>query len=110
MATNPSKDLYITYVAREVTVQAPGLVCDGLQTLPTDRMNPSLMKPLTLLCNSALEYGVSLSSIPIKAYVEQQTVRQNLIVFSLYTTRFPGKTLKAVGIFNTFIPYKAQNS
>jgi hypothetical protein len=102
--TNPAPDLYAEAIASEMLSQAPDAVCSQLEALRTEQTT-SLIEPLVTICKSTGGYGAFLLHSKVKDFVKSQTTRQNLIVCSVYTTNLPGKTVKAIGILNNFVPY-----
>ena len=106
-ATNPSTDFYAEYLTSEAVTQSPNILCSQLNSFRSLDSAP-LVDPLISLCKGLSNFGVAfLLKDDIKQFVKQQTVRQNYIVCSLYTTRIPGRTIRTIGILNNFLPYSS---
>ena len=91
--TNPRQESYTVFATQTVSkflvrdlckanAQAPS----GLETLIKDG------------CQAFMNQGSS----EIRAFIEHNTERQDFLLFSLYTTDFPIRPLRVLGIFNSF--------
>jgi Domain of unknown function (DUF4359) len=89
--TNPKQDAYNDYAAKKLLAGAQKGICKQ-----------------TGYCESGEPPTIIKDKI-VKPAIDVATVRQNLVVFSLYKTDFPGvKTYKSLGAFNNFFTYSEQ--
>ena len=91
--TNPSQELYTEYAAERLLAHADKIACEKIS-----------------LCDSIDSLPVAARNIIknqiLKPAIETSSQRQNLGVFSIYTTEVPGvakiRTIGALGHFLTF--------
>jgi hypothetical protein len=86
--TNPKQEAYVDYASEKLVDRAEELVCKEIGYC-------KLGKPPILVQNTL-----------IKPAIQAATKRQNLGIFSIYTTEFPSvRTFKTLGIFGNFFTY-----
>jgi hypothetical protein len=86
--TNPKQDSYSDYASEKLITGAQKEICQEFKYCESG-------EPPTLLKNTI-----------IKPAINASTQRQNLVIFSLYTTELPGiKTYKSIGAFGNFMTY-----
>jgi hypothetical protein len=98
VVTNPSKESYVDYFVTKM----PDQVCALSSTGNSNHSNWT-GATATELCKGAIGIGSYVLRDKIEGFVKQETKPQNLVLFSFYTTRLPGKTIKTVGVFGNFV-------
>ncbi|MEB3340297.1 DUF4359 domain-containing protein [Okeania sp.] len=100
--TNPPRDEYVNYASNKLATEIKESVCKESNV-------PEVLNNLTGDLLKSCEKLIKSQRTNIKEIMDNATKRQNLILFSLYTTEFTGKryqTIGAVGNFLTFPPQK----
>lgn len=102
IVTNPSKDGYVDYAAPKLVPEIQSAICKG----------PQLPQGLNIagtsagdICKNAISIGLGLNQNTLKQFIDTTTTRQNLILFSIYTTEVPGATFKTLGVFGNYITF-----
>jgi hypothetical protein len=91
--TNPSSTVYHRYAAKTVSLFVMRDLCQ-------ERVHQSeMLKSFTLeSCQAIADQGET----AILSFIQNNTDHQNFILFSLYTTELPMRSLRVLGIFNRF--------
>lgn len=100
--TNPPRDEYVNYASNKLASEIKESVCKKSKV-------PDFLSDFTGELVESCEKLIKSQRTTIKDLMDNATKRQNLIVFSVYTTEFRGKryqTIGAVGNFLTFPPEK----
>jgi len=100
--TNPPRDEYVNYASNKLATEIRESVCKESKV-------PDLLSDFTSNLVKSCEKLIKSQRTTIKELMDNATRRQNLILFSVYTTEFRGRryqTLGAVGNFLTFPPQK----
>ncbi len=97
--TNPGQPAYVDYAAERL----PEELQESCALLGEDITIGSLLNlPMQGFCRSAI-YGVDLLARgAAKQVIGVATERQNFALFSLYTTKVPGRTFKTIGVGGLF--------
>jgi hypothetical protein len=91
--TNPSSTVYHHYAAKTVSLFVMRDLCQ--ERMPQSEM----LKSFTLeSCQGIADQGET----AILSFIQNNTDHQNFILFSLYTTELPMRSLRVLGIFNRF--------
>jgi hypothetical protein len=93
--TNPQKEQYLDYASAKLATDVKDVVCKPQNP-------PELLKDLNSLIANACKSGVDLQKDLVKVAIDSGTRQENMLLFSIYTTEFPGKKYKTVGIFGNF--------
>jgi hypothetical protein len=93
--TNPQKEQYLDYASGKLATDVKALVCK-----PQD--SPELLKDFNSLIANACKSGIDLQKDLAKVAIDSATRHENMLLFSIYTTEFPGKKYQTVGIFGNF--------
>ncbi len=104
--TNPPRDEYVNYASNKLATEIKESVCKESQV-------PDFLSGLTRELIDNCEKLIKSQRTTIKGLMDNATQRQNLILFSFYTTEFQGRryqTIGAVGNFLTFPPQKIDQS
>jgi Domain of unknown function (DUF4359) len=91
--TNPSQDSYTVFASHTVSKFLVRDLCKANAQAPSGL--DALIKDG---CQALMHQGSS----EIRSFIEHNTERQNFLLFSLYTTDFPIRPLRVLGIFNSF--------
>jgi hypothetical protein len=92
-ANNPRQDDYTDFATQTVSQFLIRDLC---------RANDRTPKPLDTMIKDGCQVFMQQGTTEIRAFVANNTERQNFILFSLYTTEFPIRPLRVLGIFNRF--------
>jgi len=95
-ATNPNQAQYNQFAAQKTATFIQNDICEA----PIDI--PDILRSFL---RGGCSAWASSSQSGITNYIDQNTERQNFILFSHYTTKLPTHRLKAVGIFEQFYLY-----
>jgi len=95
-ATNPNQAQYNRFAAQKTAAFIQNDLCEAPIDIPEILIN---------FLRSGCSTWASRSQPSIADYIDQNTERQNFILFSLYTTKLPTHQLKAVGLFEQFYLY-----
>lgn len=101
MVTNPTQDRYNTFAAETLQNEVRSSFC---QAEELDSWLGDLGKALGDICETAVEKGRLVGQDDLEDFIEDNTLRQNFLVFSLYTTQIPAVRVRTLGVFNRFIP------
>ncbi|MEM6254076.1 MAG: DUF4359 domain-containing protein [Cyanobacteria bacterium P01_D01_bin.156] len=101
IATNPNHDKYNTFAADTLQNEANSAFC---QAKELGNWLGDLGKALGDVCETAIEQGNLIGQEDLEDFIEDNTQRQNFVLFSLYTTEIPAVRVRTLGIFNRFIP------
>jgi hypothetical protein len=91
--TNPSPITYHRYAAKTVSLFVMRDLCEGRSQPP---------KILEAYTTEGCQAIASQGENAILSFIENNTDYQNFILFSLYTTELPVRSLRVLGIFNKF--------
>lgn len=97
--TNPGQAAYDEFATQKITDFVLQDVC---QTPQSGALPDILGSVLSEGCRAI----ATSRRAEIKSFVANNTQRQNFILFSLYTTELPTRSVKTVGIFNQFFIYQ----
>ena len=100
--TNPPRDEYVNYASNKLATEIRESICKESKV-------PDFLSDFTGDLVKSCEKLIKSQRTTIKELMDNATRRQNLILFSFYTTEFRGnryQTIGAVGNFLTFPPHK----
>lgn len=103
--SNPDRDAYLAYATVQYAPELTAGRCPGIQvTVPTgDANTPTFTIPgVGELTAAACKQLVAFNPKVLQEFAESTTLRQNWLLFSLYTTEIPNQPIKTIGIFNNF--------
>ncbi|NJM27704.1 MAG: DUF4359 domain-containing protein [Pseudanabaena sp. RU_4_16] len=89
--TNPQKEQFLEYASTKLATEAKNAVC-----------KPQNSSDLNSLIANACKSGIDLQKDLAKVAIDSATRQENMLLFSIYTTEFPGKKYQTVGIFGNF--------
>jgi hypothetical protein len=92
-ATNPSKERYSYYASEEFAERGKTFLC-SLDILDNNYKQ---------LCAVAIPVSKPIIKPIFELLVGKLTTQQNLILFSIFTTEFPGKKVTTIGAFGNFL-------
>ena len=101
VVTNPGQDRYNMFAADTLQNEVRSAFCQGKEL---NSWLGDLGKALGNICETAIEQGTLIGQEEIEDFIEDNTQRQNFLVFSLYTTEVPAVRVRTLGILNRFIP------
>lgn len=99
--TNPEKPDYVDYAAVNFADAATEAICLSPQ-LPN--WAQSIASSMQDVCRGAVTTGTNFGREPLQNFINSTTDRQNFLLFSLYTTQFPGYSVRTIGILGNFFP------
>jgi hypothetical protein len=99
--TNPSTQLYTDYLTHYAVTEIPEVFCKELKSQNLLKQFPE--SAVLMACEQALDLGGFLIRDQIETFLNKETKRQNFVIVSVYTTRFPSRTVRAIGVLNNFI-------
>lgn len=86
--TNPKQDSYNEYASNRLFTKAEKAICKQFNYCASGEPPNFIKKTI------------------IKPAINTATQRQNLVIFSIYTTEFPGlRTFQTIGAFGNFLTY-----
>ncbi|MGB8698128.1 MAG: DUF4359 domain-containing protein [Thermosynechococcaceae cyanobacterium] len=91
--TNPKQDAYTAFATKTVSQFLVKDLCRVNEQAP--KLFDSFLKDG---CKTLMQQG----EVEIHAFIAHNTQRQDFFLFSLYTTDFPIRPLRVLGIFNQF--------
>jgi Domain of unknown function (DUF4359) len=91
--TNPRQEVYTEFATRTVSKFLVRDLC---------KANTQAPKGFETLVKDGCQAFMRQGSSEIHSFVENNTERQDFLLFSLYTTDFPIRPLRVLGIFNQF--------
>jgi hypothetical protein len=91
--TNPKQEAYATFATQTVSKFLLKDLC---------RANDRTPKLFDSLFKDGCQVFMQKGEAEIRTFVTHNTERQDFILFSLYTTEFPIRPLRVLGIFNQF--------
>jgi Domain of unknown function (DUF4359) len=91
--TNPRQEAYTEFATRTVSKFLVRDLC---------KANAQAPRGFETLVKDGCQAFMNRGSSEIRSFVEHNTERQDFLVFSLYTTDFPIRPLRVLGIFNHF--------
>ncbi len=100
--TNPPRDEYVNYASNKLATEIRESICKESKV-------PDFLNDFTGDLVKSCEKLIKSQRTTIKELMDNATRRQNLILFSVYTTEFRGnryQTIGAVGNFLTFPAHK----
>jgi hypothetical protein len=92
-ATNPTQPTYTEFATQTVSRLLVQDLCRANERTP--KLFDTMIKDG---CQAFMHQGKT----EIRAFIAHNTERQNFLLFSLYTTEFPIRPLRVLGIFNHF--------
>jgi Domain of unknown function (DUF4359) len=92
--TNPRQEAYTEFATRTVSKFLVRDLC---------KANAQAPKGFETLVKDGCQAFMRQGSTEIHSFIEHNTERQDFLVFSLYTTDFPIRPLRVLGIFNHFL-------
>ena len=92
-ATNPRQEYYTEFATQTVSKFLIRDLC---------RANDKTPKLFDTMIKDGCQAFMQQGKTEIRAFIAHNTERQNFILFSLYTTEFPIRPLRVLGIFNQF--------
>jgi Domain of unknown function (DUF4359) len=92
-ANNPRQEYYTDFATQTVSKFLIRDLCQANDQAP--KLFDTMIKDG---CQAFMQQGET----EIRAFIAHNTERQNFILFSLYTTEFPIRPLRVLGIFNHF--------
>jgi len=101
--TNPGKEAYVDYAVARFATDFQNAICTG-PTLPKSLQQIGVLTKS--LCQLSVKAGYVWQHNLVKEVVNSTTRRQNLIVFSIYTTEIPGQTFQTLALFGNFLTYR----
>ncbi|WP_088891294.1 DUF4359 domain-containing protein [Leptolyngbya ohadii] len=108
--TNPDQPAYVDFAAvrfanatQDAICRLPGTAPQGNST-QTPEFFQSIASSIQELCRGAVTAGTNFGREPLQNYINSKTQRQNFLLFSLYTTEFPGYQIKTIGVLGNFFP------
>ena len=106
--TNPAQPDYVDYAAEQFMQTARKDICVNSNQPINSRGMVSFNFPTDQLCSTIFGAGDFVGRGLLKGAIQTATDRQNLGLFSIYTTQFPGTTYKTIGVFGNFITFYAR--
>jgi Domain of unknown function (DUF4359) len=91
--TNPKQEIYTEFATRTVSKFLVRDLC---------KANTQTPKGFETLVKDGCQAFMHQGSSEIHSFIEHNTERQDFLIFSLYTTDFPIRPLRVLGIFNHF--------
>jgi Domain of unknown function (DUF4359) len=92
-ANNPRQEYYTEFATQTVSKFLIRDLC---------RANDKTPKLFNTMIKDGCQAFMQQGKTEIRAFIAHNTERQNFILFSLYTTEFPIRPLRVLGIFNQF--------
>jgi hypothetical protein len=92
-ANNPKQEYYTDFATQTVSKFLIRDLC---------RANDHTPKLFDTMIKDGCQAFMQQGKTEIRAFIAHNTERQNFILFSLYTTEFPIRPLRVLGIFNHF--------
>ena len=102
MITNPGQSAYVDYASERLSEEFKQ-DCNELNESIT--FGAILELPTKDLCKSFVGSADLVGRGTVKFIVENSTRRKNFAVFSIYTTKIPGRTFKTAAIGRNFIMF-----
>jgi hypothetical protein len=99
--TNPEKPTYVDYASVRFADTAKAAICRSPQ-LPD--WAQSLGGSIQEICMGAVTTGTNFGREPLQNFINSTTERQNFLLFSIYKTEFPGRTIRTIGVLGNFFP------
>lgn len=96
--TNPPREEYLHFASEKLAADLKTSVCNESQ------MREYLGKFGGALVG-ACQNLVTSQRDTIERFLDNSTHRQNLILFSIYTTEIGGKTYRSIGALGNFLPF-----
>ncbi|NEP17651.1 MAG: DUF4359 domain-containing protein [Leptolyngbya sp. SIO4C1] len=98
--TNPGSGQYINYRTNMLLDETQDAVC--LKESASEWLG-KVGEGLSTLCENGIKSIKSLKASEIKEFVESNTERQNLVIFSLYQMEMPAGSYRTIGLLGNFI-------
>ena len=89
--SNPSKERYIEYATEQFSETGKTSICTG---------------DLPVAAQQSCKFLISQGKGVIKTLVENSTMQQNFVVFSLYATEMPNRKITTIAAFGNFFMFK----
>lgn len=93
IVTNPRQEIYTDFATGTVSKFLVRDLCNA---------NPQAPKGFETLVKDGCQAFMQQGSTEIRGFIQHNTERQDFLLFSLYTTDFPIRPLRVLGIFNQF--------
>jgi hypothetical protein len=94
--TNPGKDAYLDHATATMATEVKDTICGS----SSQGGNP--LSGITNLVSGVCKAGVDQQRGTIRSYIDNLTRRQNLVLFTIYTTEIPQRTYTTIGVFGNF--------
>lgn len=102
MATGAGLTLILTNPRQEAYTDFATVTVSRFLVRDLCKANAQAPKGFETLVRDGCQAFMNQGSSEIRAFIEHNTERQNFFVFSLYTTDFPIRPLRVLGVFNHF--------
>ncbi|NEN90265.1 MAG: DUF4359 domain-containing protein [Okeania sp. SIO3H1] len=96
--TNPPRDEYVNYASNKLASEIRESVCKESKV-------PDFLSDFTGDFVKSCEKLIKSQRTTIKELMDNATQRQNLILFSVYTTEFQGNRYQTIGALENFITF-----
>lgn len=96
--TNPPRDEYVNYASNKLASEIKESVCKKSKV-------PDFLSDFTGELLESCEKLIKSQRTTIKDLMDNATKRQNLILFSFYTTEFRGRRYQTIGAFSNFLTF-----
>ena len=112
VATNPGREAYVNYAAVKLVQEVKSSVCQSPEV--SEKLGEwqdifqDLADGFSGICKGAVATGGTVGVDVVKNIIDQNTIRQNFLVASVYETKIPDKTFKTLGIFGNLFTFSAQ--
>ena len=106
--TNPSQSDYVDYAAEQLMQTARKDLCTNSNQPINSDVIVSFNFSLGEVCSTIIGASDFVGRGLLKGAIQTTTNRQNLGLFSIYTTQFPGKTYKTIGVLGNFVTFYAR--
>lgn len=100
--SNPPREDYLHYASDKLSTRIKDSNCQESKI-------PEFMKDLSGSIVGGCQFLVTTpGKAIIKAFVDNSTKRQNLVIFSLYTTELSGRKYQTIGAFGNFLTFSSE--
>ncbi len=103
--TNPPKEEYIEYASGQLSAELKENYCKESEA-PEILENFNLSKTFADVCNNL----VSSQRPAVRRHLENTTQRQNLVIFSIYTTQLWNRQYRTIGVFGNFLTFASNET
>ncbi len=100
--TNPVREEYLSYASEKLATELKTSFCKESQMRDfLGTVGSSLAGACKALVTSQRD--------GMERFIDNSTTRQNLLLFSIYTTELSGKNYRTIGAFGNFLTFPAQS-